>query len=79
MRQVSTEEAREYAASIGAVLFETSARTNINVENVFNYIGSTIFPGSPTIVNVEPEKNCPRPTNNDHRRDENREACCCVQ
>jgi GTPase SAR1 family protein len=46
MRQVSIQEARELADSLNAAFFETSARTNINVEEVFNNIGNSIFPQS---------------------------------
>lgn len=46
MRQVSIQEARELAESLSATFFETSARTNINVEEVFNHIGNYMFPSS---------------------------------
>lgn len=46
MRQVSIHEAREFAERLNAAFFETSARTNINVEEVFNHIGHSIFPSS---------------------------------
>lgn len=46
MRQVPIQEAREFAERLNAAFFETSARTNINVEEVFNHIGHGIFPSS---------------------------------
>lgn len=44
MRQVSIQTARRMADSLNAAFFETSARSNINVEEVFNFIGHAIFP-----------------------------------
>ncbi|KAI8337683.1 small GTPase superfamily, partial [Chlamydoabsidia padenii] len=39
-RQVTTEEASQYAAETGALFFETSARLNLNVDKVFTEIGN---------------------------------------
>ena len=44
MRQVTVDEAKTYSSSLNAAFFETSARSNISVEDVFDYIGNRIFP-----------------------------------
>ena len=49
MRQVAISDARQFADSLNAAFFETSARSNINVEEVFNHIGFTTFPLSISI------------------------------
>ena len=49
MRQVSILEASQFSESLNATFFETSARTNINVEKVFDHIGFTVFPNSISI------------------------------
>lgn len=84
MRQVTTEAAKAYADSVNAVLFETSARSNINVDNVFNYIGTKMFPGSSPLIPSEnlsaAHAHTGAPANrskNDRQRSE--ESCCCVQ
>ena len=41
-REVQEAEASEYAKTIGAVFYETSAKTGHNVNNVFNDIASTL-------------------------------------
>lgn len=46
MRQVTLEEANNFCDTLDAAFFETSARSNIRVEDVFDYIGLTIFPSS---------------------------------
>lgn len=80
MRQVSIQEARELADSVNATYFETSARTNINVEEVFNHIGNSIFPpynsNSQRPVEDSPIFGTPnRPTN----AQSSQNLCCLIQ
>lgn len=80
MRQVSIQEARELADSVNATYFETSARTNINVEEVFNHIGNSIFP-TPNSNSQRPVEDSPifgtpnRPTS----AQSSQNLCCLIQ
>ncbi len=80
MRQVNTETAKMYSDSVGAVLYETSARNNTNVDIVFNYIGTTLFPGSSPLIAAEqaasPSTDA-NPNFSNHLRKE--DSCCCLQ
>ena len=42
LRQVTKEEAEEYAESLGAIYWETSAKTGFNVEKMFVGICSNV-------------------------------------
>eukprot|EP00397_Hematodinium_sp_SG-2012_P063826 GEMP01088947.1.p1 GENE.GEMP01088947.1~~GEMP01088947.1.p1 ORF type:complete len:206 (+),score=56.61 GEMP01088947.1:192-809(+) len=42
-RQVSREQAEEFAQKHGMVLFETSAKTNTEVDTAFNHIADLVF------------------------------------
>ena len=80
MRQVSIQEARQLAESLNATFFETSARSNINVEEVFNHIGHSIFPSS-SPNSQRPIEDSPifgtsnRPTNVQNSQN----ICCSIQ
>lgn len=82
MRQVSIEKARDFANKFNAAFFETSARSNINVEEVFNHVGFSIFPNFSTNSNSQrPIEDSPifansttRPSNFDSQN-----ICCTIQ
>jgi small GTP-binding protein len=78
MRQVDLDTAKVYAASIGAVLFETSARSNTNVDTVFNYIGTNLFPGSSPLIPTEPTSSTDANNNFAHHTHKE-DSCCCLQ
>ena len=78
MRQVSIEEARHFASKFNAAFFETSARSNINVEEVFNHVGFSIFPNSNSQRPIEDSpifaNSTTRPSNFDSQN-----ICCTIQ
>lgn len=80
MRQVTTEEARQFTESLNATFFETSARTNINVEEVFDHIGFSIFSNSNSLLQ-RPVEDSPifgaqsRPSYSQN----NINSCCLIQ
>lgn len=80
MRQVSITEARQFAENLNAAFFETSARSNINVEEVFNYIGSTVFPSSISISQI-PVEDSPilGATGQSGSNQNSQTICCCIQ
>lgn len=80
MRQVSIQEARVLAESLNAAFFETSARTNINVKEVFDHIGFTIFPGSIS-VSKGPVEDSPifNSSNGPPRSQNSLSVCCSIQ
>lgn len=83
-RQVSCEEARRFSDTVNAVFFETSARTNINVENVFDHIGMAIYPQA-LITSKYPIDDSPILSNHDISPSTNRNTrtcqnqCCTIQ
>ena len=82
MRQVSEKEARDFSAGLNAKFFETSARMNINIVEVFDYIGFSAFP-SATLSSSGPIDDSPiLETNNVSPRKNHRNspfACCVMQ
>ena len=53
-KQVSSEEAREWAEGLGYKYFETSAKTGTNVETMFNSLASDLK-NKQTILNQKPK------------------------
>lgn len=78
MRQVSVSEARQFAESLNAAFFETSARSNINVEEVFNHIGFTIFPSSISISQRPVEDSPIFGASGQTGNNQNSQNICCV-
>lgn len=74
MRQVSTQEARLFADGLNAALFETSARSNINVKEVFDDLGFKIFPSSSFQIPFEDSPTITAAPNLQHTG-----ACCRIQ
>ncbi len=78
MRQVTIEEARQFAEDLNATFFETSARTNINVEEVFDHIGFSAFPDSIT-VSQKPVEDSPIFGNQSRPPNSQNIICCSIQ
>lgn len=78
MRQVSIPEARQFAKSLNAAFFETSARSNVNVEEVFNHIGFTIFPSSISITQGPVEDSPIFGASDQTGNNQNSQNICCV-
>lgn len=80
MRQVPIQEARRFAESLSAAFFETSARTNINVVEVFDHIGFTVFPGSIS-ASQRPAEDSPifGSPNGSTNQQNNLVTCCLIQ
>ena len=82
MRQVSEKEARDFSARLNAEFFETSARMNINIIEVFDHIGLKAFPGA-TLSSAGPIDDSPiLEINNAVPRKNHRNspfACCAIQ
>lgn len=76
MRQVTIEEARLFADGLNGALFETSARSNINVKEVFDHVGLTTFPNSSSQRPVEDSPTISRPP---YVQETSADACCCIQ
>lgn len=74
-RQVTKEMAMEYAKSLNALYFETSAKDNINVSAVFDHIGNTFFadrlePVETVKVDISSSSPC---------KDSSTRLCCMLQ
>ena len=78
MRQVSILEARQFAESLNATFFETSARSNINVEEVFDHIGFTIFPSSISIAQRPVEDSPIFGSSGQNMNNQNSQNICCI-
>lgn len=80
-RVVSTSEARKIASEHGMEYFETSARDNINVQEVLQYIMGKVYDnlyansGTDNVLNGSPSIVIGAPGQN-NRRGEDREGDC---
>jgi Ras-related protein Rab-22 len=56
-RQVDIHDAQKYAQSVDAFYIETSCRDNINVEQIFKYIGSNLVRTHDDVIAMEEDLN----------------------
>jgi GTPase SAR1 family protein len=77
MRQVSTMEAKIFADGLNAPLFETSARSNINVQEVFDHVGFKKFP---ILLSQRPMEDSPIISQGANAQQQaSSDVCCCIQ
>lgn len=86
-RVITESEARQYAARMNVPYFETSAKENINVEEMFNYLTNLVLSQKKAYINQTSDGPSPsqrsghgankiKLTNNHKKRRNKKKSCC---